>query len=434
MGAKLSTPLADVNFRLGAIDWADPDGLTDAMAILFDAMARTSGSILQNFGDYSEALLHEGSMERAARLAIGDVRIAGLDEKSLFLDAARWLRTIEEIVLDDDRYIESNRGCDLEDAWRTSDGEFFVIPRLNAKPAEDGKTFVRRALRYHRIVPAIVDGLTVRLERMTEASDRETRRIELTRAPRSFGAAFFPDLSAAVTFPEKGRFLVSDVGGFNADTRLAEHVDEAYAAKCYAVVWPELTMPDQHIETLQRLLGERALDSLWAPRYLVAGSWHREREDGYRNICPVLDGSGSPLFEVTKWARFKFDGNSEAIIPGDEVPILVGDNELSVIAVCRDFLEMGNMELPYSRLHVDVAIVPSMTPRIGDLQTMRGHASIAKIMRVRYDTRTMVVAQPATAKTGAGVGRVMDFPDEPPTQQNGLIVRAAWRLCLLKPS
>ncbi|HVK81724.1 MAG TPA: hypothetical protein VM915_14045 [Verrucomicrobiae bacterium] len=92
--------------------------------------------------------------------------------------------------------------------------------------------------------------------------------------------------------------------------------------------------------------------------------------------------------------------------------MLVAEDELIVFAICRDFLQ-ETCEVPYRNLPVDLAIVPSMTGGIPDADTMAGHAATAQTMRVRYGTRTLVVAQPSEPGESEAIGEVLAFPRRP---------------------
>lgn len=429
-------PLRKANRLLSRLDWHNPVHLMDALALLHDLASQTPIRILQDYDGFAEDMLADGAADRAARFVRGEVTLTqDSSDEDLLLDASRWLRTLEQAALEHGRFLVGDGEGDLEDAWRTTDGRHYVIPRITPLRGADDRNFSKRALLYHRIVPAVIDTMAVRLHRVASAADTATVAREKLSRQRAYGAGFFPGLDVSIVHPGPRTFLVDGVSGFNARALIEDHIREARGKACVAVVWAELTMPDAHVEILQSVLAESALDSLSAPRFLVAGSWHRPAGKKVRNICRVLDGHGEALFDVAKWAKFKFGGFTEAIEAGGELPLLVDEDHLSVIAICRDFLDRRAAAIPYGQLHVDVAIVPSMTPVITDLKTVQGHAATAQEMRIRFDTRTLVVAQPATADkaAGAAVGQVLAFPEDPPAAANGEYVAGPWRICLLNP-
>ena len=419
-----------LNAQIAGTDPQDAQALRDAVAALYEAAAGTFEPLLQEFEAVSEAELAQGGEARAARVACGDIAVAGgADPLAALLDAARLLRALEANLVELGRYVESDLGEDLEAAWRTSDGLHYVVPRTTPLAAADGKPFLRRALRHHRVVPTSIGGFRVRLHRSPLAAGASAAAQERTESGCRYGAALFPGLKVTLGFPGDGLFTVDGLNGFDAAAAIEAHLDEAYRESCSAIVWGELTMPAASTALLRGRLAERALDGAIAFRYLVAGSWHRPVAGKLRNVAPVLDGLGEPLFEVFKWAKFKIDGKREAIEPGDEVHILINEDELVVFAICRDFLQ-ETREVPYRNLNVDVAIVPSMTSGVPDLDTMQGHAATAHTMRVRFGTRTLVVAQPALAADGP-VGEVLAFPAKP-LKQGSDTVDTAFRLCILE--
>ena len=419
-----------VNGRLADIDPQDTQGLRDAIAALYEAAASTIEPLLQEFESFGEAELAKGCEERAAQAARGRIRVAeDLEPRAALLDAARLLRALEINLSELGRFLESDLADDLERAWRTSDGCHYVIPRVTPLASGDGKPFLRRALRHHRVIPASADGFAVRLHRLPLAADAASAARERASPGRRYGAAWFPGLAVTLASPATDTFLIERLDGFDADAMIAAHLERAAEEGCTALVWGELTMPETSIAQLRERLAARALDGPTMLQYLVAGSWHRTVDGKMRNAASILDGLGEPLFEVFKWAKFKIDGKREAIEPGREVHVLIGEDELIAVAICRDFLQETG-ELPYRRLNVDVAVVPSMTSGVPDPDTMLGHAATANTMRVRYGTRTLVVAQPAYAAEGP-IGEVLAFPAKP-LRGGSEIVEEPFRLCILE--
>lgn len=420
-----------LNNRLDALERADPHWLEDAIALLYEALAATPDPLLQDYETFTEAMLAEGLDARALTVSNGKARVEGDNAAALLLDAARLLRALERSANEFSRHMESDRGADLEDAWRTADGRHYVIPRMTALRAVDGKPFLRRALLHYRVLPAALDGFDVRLHRLPSVASAAARAEAPMKASVNYGAALFPGLAVSLKMEGKGGFLVEGLSGFEAGEMLAAHIGEARAQACVAVIWAELTMPDASLAALQELMAATALDGHPSLRFLVAGSWHRKVGDEMRNVGWILDGQGEELFEVMKWAKFALKDRREAIVAGEEVHILVGEDELTVFAICRDFLQ-ETREVPYKRLNVDVAIVPAMLSDIEDLDTMHGHAATAQSMRVRFGTRVLVVGQPAVPDARA-VGRVMDFPAKP-LASRGRMVKEAWLTCVLDSS
>lgn len=416
-----------LNENLDKLSASDPLTLHDALAFVYAEIAATPEPLLQDYARFTEDDLTEDLVPRSAKVEKGEMAV-GLsgDQGAILLDAGRLLRAIEQNAVEYSHFIESDRGEDLEDAWRTTNGRHYVIPRMTALAGTDGKPFLRRALLHYRILPTTIDGFAVRLHRSTLAADTKWASNERDASERSFGAALFPGLCTELAYPEIDTFTVTGLTGCDAITCIDTHLAEAKSGECCAVVWGELTMPEASLRHLRGTLADRALDGCGPLRYLVAGSWHSEIDGALRNACCVLDGYGEPIFSVYKWAKFVVDGKWEAIVPGDEIHVLIGEDELAIVAICRDFLH-ATTDPPYGKLDVDLAFVPSMIPDVTKQETMDAHKPTANQMRVRYGTRTLVVAQPAHAGEG-GVGQVLAFPGRP-LEAKVEIVSEAWLRC-----
>lgn len=421
---------AAVNARLAAIGVNNPAALSDVMAALYEAIASLGEPLLQEFEAFGEDLLADRDGVRAASVAAGYVHVAlGGDERAMLLDAARLLRAIEANALEFSHYLESDLDDDLEALWRTTDGRHYVVPRVTALAPIDGKPFRRRALRHFRVIPTRIGGFAVRLHRSTAVADARRREEERIATARTYGAALFPGLTVHLAYPDADSFTVERLSGFDPEAVVADQLRAGREADCHAIVWGELTMPEASVAFLRKSLARHAIEAAPSLRYLIAGSWHRTLDGSMRNVAVVLDGYGEPLFDVLKWAKFKIGARREAIVPGDEAHVLVGEGELMVVAICRDFLQ-STTDVPYRDLNVDIAIVPSMIASLGDKATLRGHAATADVMRVRYGTRTLAVAQPAQPDAG-GVGQVLAFPARPAIS-DGERVDGPWHLCRLE--
>lgn len=425
-------PLRAVNAALHALALDEPADIVDAIAILYEAIAATSDVYLQDVSRFTEAQITEGGAERARGVADGVIAVAlDGDNKAILLDAVRLLRALEDVAVELVPHLQSDRGEDIEAEWCTLDGRYFVIPRMTPHVPVDSKPFLRRALRHFRVIPTKVGIFDVRLHRTSSVAGASEARDEASKA-QNYGAAFFPGLTVAISSPSETQFLVTGLGGFQAEPLIMSHLDEAATHRCVAVTWAELTMPDESVSFLKSEAARRTLDGGHACRFFVAGSWHRQVGAETYNICNVLDGYGETIFEVLKWARFSMGVQEEAIAVGKELHVLVGEEDLAVVAICKDFLQETS-DIPYKKLNVDIAIVPSMTSSMSDQDTVPGHAATAQAMRVRWGTRTLVVAQPAVPSRdpSAGVGRVLAFPAKPLRDPVGELVSASWRVCVL---
>lgn len=428
MSGKSTGPILGLNALLAALDRTDSFWPSNAIAAVYHSVASLPDRLLQDFDGFAEADLAEGAHARAAAICAGRVpSISGESTREQLFDAGRLLRALEIVALEDSRHIESDFGPELEQSWQTSDGKHFVIPRLTPLKALDDRPFLRRALLHYRVVPTYIDDFRVRLHRASSVAV-STEKKEIAGRGDVYGAGLFEGLTVSTSGTGTG-FIVDGLTGCCPQPALAEQVAAAREDGCIAIVWAELTMPQSSLNALREILGSTALDGAPPFRFLVAGSWHRSVEGEMRNVAPVLECDGTTHFEVFKWAKFKIGGRPEAIIPGDEIHLLILENGVVAFAICRDFLQ-DTAEVPYKQINADVVIVPSMTETAADQATMGGHASTAQTMRVRYGTRTLVVAQPSQASTGV-VGQVMSFPARPQTTPP-IDVRGNWLACPLE--
>lgn len=421
----------ELNIKLSEFAPNNHETLCEMIALIFGEISATPETLLQDFEAISEAKLMAGAHARASAIPVNGVTVAERSsEIDTIFDAAELLRALEISAVELSHYLETDRDEELEALWRTSDGRFYVIPRVTPLAKIDGKPFLRRALLHYRVLPTQIDNFRVRLHRSTLASNAAVAAADRSGSQRKFGAALFPGLKVEMAQPVEGTFSIVRLGGFDASTCIRDHLRSGRDAGCRSIVWGELTMPQESVAILARELRGAALDGPCAFRYFVAGSWHREVDGALRNASEILDGHGEPLFTVYKWAKFKIGTLQEAIVPGDEVHVLVDEDEVMVVAICRDFLQ-STTDVPYRNVNADIAVVPSMIPTIEDEATMKGHAETANVMRVRFGTRTMVVAQPAEPGPDAAVGKVLGFPSKP-TTQNSEAVEGAWHVCVLE--
>jgi len=418
-----------LNTFLTKIDANAPHELRDAIAAVYEALATRPWQELQDFKTFPEATLTVRRMERARRIAAGDIAISiHDDQQETMLDAARLLRALEATAVEGMQFIDSDRDEELEKHWVTSDGRHFVVPRISSLAPVDNKPFLRRALLHFRVIPTAIGTFRVRLHRSSAALSQSAAALERSGPARRYGAALFPALDVKLS-PGSGPFVVEKLGGVEPG-EIEEHLARGRAEGCTTIVWGELSMPEASVGLIQHRLTDEALEGVPPFRYLVAGSWHRD-VGGMRNVASILGPNGDLLFEVFKWAKFDFEGRIEAIVPGSEVHALICEDELVTVAICRDFLE-ENTNIPYKELNVDIAIVPSMVGTVNAAATMAGHGSTANTMRVRFATRTLVVAQQARPG-GAGSGLVMGLP-RLPLQAQPVVVNAHWHRCDLEPS
>lgn len=416
---SVDSAVTELNQALGIFDHVDEQMLIDALAITYDIIGSIEPVYLQEFQGIDEAELSRLALARAATIEAGDLRVSS-DPAGSLLDAAVLLRAMEQTLLG---YCPRATELDIEEAWRTSDGNYFVIRGLTPSAKIEGRPFRRRALLHHRVIPTTAGGLSVRLHRLDHLSDSLEFSERTPLRVRRFGAAIFPSLTAHMV-PETGEFVVDAVTGFDGISLIDSQIKSGVENTCSAIVWAELTMDDGAVGHLKASLTSSALERPHTFDFVVAGSWHRTLDGLMRNTGEVLTGSGDHICHLVKWSKYKLDQRREAIEPGHEIPVLVGEEELVVLAICKDFLADDDKEPPYGQLNVDLAVVPSM----GDLKTLWGHAATATKMRARYGTLTLVVQQPSEPLEGLD-GFVLNFPRSPFESIGSTPVKGPFHVC-----
>jgi hypothetical protein len=183
-------------------------------------------------------------------------------------------------------------------------------------------------------------------------------------------------------------FVFREVSCRDGRKTIDDQVRGAREAACFTVVWPELTMPPRlrtHlVGALKRTVGPGAGDLKAA----VAGSWHERDGEAYVNEAVVVNGFGKRLFRYRKIIPY-IDGKNiqEGIRSGTSIPVLVTDEGLVAVAICRDFCERKRPHFP--GLDVDFVLVPSL----GDPAALEGNEATAGDMNLRHGTRSFVVQQ-----------------------------------------
>lgn len=267
----------------------------------------------------------------------------------------------------------------------------------------DRRGFPRRAILFHRIVPARVFGYRVAPTIMP-----------LIGSPETIGAGLFQGLSVEVRYvPEPPSFVVDRVDcADHADQALA-HLERAGAAGCDLLVWPELTIPPEVLDRVRDAV--KWADPGAAPKLTVAGSWHQDPgpDDRVHNVCSVVDGHGDIVLMYRKKKAFEKraeDGTlalKEHLRRDDEktLPLIICGDRVVALAICRDFCDIGLWEGPLlGDLMADLVVVPSM----GDEDTYEAHCRQADEMAVQNRTRSFVVQYPDTLRDDGTFGWVVD--------------------------
>lgn len=299
-------------------------------------------------------------------------------------DAAILARSLDLSLRDADtgRHVARR---DPSTAWRTSNGEAFVIPLHRPEPIDaaalERSGYDKRGILHHRVIPATVEGLAVRLVLPRSLSSDPNRK-----RPLVGGVGAFPGMEADFDLNEDG-FLITGVRVEDLPGKLAEQCTST--SGCDFFLWPELSVDDDALRTIRTQLAEGAL-RIPGAGVVIAGSWHREDEGGtLRNLAPVLSGAGRTVDHFAKIAIYgDKDVGFERVTEGSELLVLVGDGHLATVCICKDFSDLQDRN-PWTSLPVDVVLVVSM----GEDSTMEGHLVRAQELRKGHGRLTFIVQQ-----------------------------------------
>lgn len=278
---------------------------------------------------------------------------------------------------------------DIEDwepsSWQPKGYDCYVVPVTRTFRLGDGRQAQRRALKYHAILPVRTGSVDVRLTLHPDLAKDDEARDPMEWA---YGAAVFPGLDVVADVRPDSTFILLDAPLAAAEAVLARQISQAIDHSCDILAWPELTMPLERLQSLKDLLGADPLAPGRIP-LIVAGSWH-EAVDGseFVNRSHLLRARGETLATYDKRRQFPWQGKIEGIRPGKELRILVMEDCLVGIAICRDLCDDFARE-GYSDLSTDLVLVPSM----GDGETTDAHSRHCKALRSRQGTVAVVVQQ-----------------------------------------
>jgi hypothetical protein len=299
------------------------------------------------------------------------------------------------------------------DEWRPPDYECFVIPVRREHRIGEGRPAQRRGLVFNAVLPQRIGSLEVTLHLHPDASASDTAR---DPAHWTYGAAIFPGLSLVpLDTSESGyRLAGAPLSGDDRDV-LAGQVAGAKGADCDVMVWPELTMPADRLRELKAQLAAAPLDDSRIG-LVVAGSWHVEAEPALHvNRSEVLLNDGEPIVAYDKRRRFPWVGRDEDISVGKALPVIVMEDRLIGIAICRDNCD-DNAKESYKDLPLDLVIVPSM----GGLTTLDAQTRHAQSNWTQQGTLTLLVQQVPAIEGQAGPEGSAGYSFVRPAQKNSL--------------
>jgi hypothetical protein len=314
---------------------------------------------------------------------------------------------VEARALDVTLWHERGRGApDDPDKDYRVDGEHpvFLIPRIAfdrpGKPPYTFQTFRRRGLLHHRIFPCEIGGAAVSLVAVP--------RTQSWRDEIVVGSGLFKDLTLKTEPVGASRFLVTDVTCPDQETQFRDHVERSVAeTRCLAVIWPELTLTPAAQEPAVKFYKDLSkVPDAKTPSIVIMGSWHEAVGDKHQNVARVYSGYGVELVRYAKMRKFTYKGREEAIEMGRGLPILMVDDLLVALGICKDFCDRNRNS--YRKLDVDLVLVPSF----GAPKTMNHHILTATELQVQYGALTFV-AQQASEKPPTGQGWIADMIVDP---------------------
>lgn len=132
---------------------------------------------------------------------------------------------------------------------------------------------------------------------------------------------------------------------------------------------------------------------------------NREPRAQWQNVAHILGRSGETLCTYAKYAAFSDKvWGEEAIVRGDELPILMAGDLVLGFAICKDFCDLA-VATPFIEVPVDIVLVPSM----GAASTLAGHVANAEGLRQKNGTLVFLVQQhpPGSSDAAAPLGYVL---------------------------
>ncbi|MBD9596936.1 hypothetical protein IB270_29320 [Ensifer sp. ENS05] len=364
---------------------------------------RTPYGLLKEPDIEKEMLVWDSNLSRApTKLPIG---IMDLSQEQKALVLAGIIRACDLIVAGASRGpTTSVKEWDL--------GHWWMIHRKQGRITGDvGQPYTRRGLLRHVLLKKAIRGRRV-------VPTPLSMQIP-SKCSTRLAAALFDNLEVVPDqnlYPK--HYVAVDLNCPNQVKVVEAQLAQARGEKHFALVWPELTIPP-HIQSQIEadLEGAAFKEPGKNPELTVAGSWHLPDEgmpNPVSNISAIYDKYGNCVLQYKKVVPYHDnEGNlHELINSGNEVPVLVSDEYLVSLAICKDLCDLSS-DVAYKELNVDYVLVPSM----GDENCMQSHRANSKAMRTQRNARPFVVQQTIPAD-GSGLGKVL--PPIPNPMQEGL--------------
>jgi hypothetical protein len=403
----------------------------ELLDLYFIAMKMPVGLILR-FEGVSDDVLRNKSRLAEQRILQGtltfDLPTDVTMEREIVLAVAAQLRALDQILYD---HQDFGSTYDVAEKWfvKTASNEAFIIPRsrhhMRGSSKSNGRRdigpFRFRALSHHRILPRSIEGYEVTIREVNTALRKELGHI-------AYGAAFFRELELAVGENEE-EFWVTGVHSHEHLRTAMKHLENAHAEQCSALIYPELTIDPTTREHIRVGISTRPWRRRnpaigWTVSVIIAGSWHESELGSLVNVATVYDGYGKLIVQHRKLFPYTDpDGKTEKIRTGKALTVLVLEDALIAIGICRDFCERGSPN-PFAALDADLFLITSLANE----STMRGHLATANDVRIRYRSLSFVV-QELYPTDRDFVGYILSPYDDLKANASELKQTALWLAC-----
>ncbi len=379
------------------------DNFADAAAQLWMLLANGPRDLKIAFRNLDDAQIVEAMEAYFDELESGHLVWAiGRDWAATALSIAGQLRALDRKLTQLRRFYVFGSG---PDRFLSEKYQAFVIPLRNAKKLGPhpgpGAGFVKRALPNHAIIPKRIKDdfdVVVDFDNNLIASVGPERQINV-------GAGLFPGESVEGGNTPDG-WRVTDLKNACPLPVLNKQVSEAFKQPLFAQVFPELMMPPERLVDLMDQLRAASEEGemLLGPAIICAGSWHTEVDGKLRNTMSILDRSGRERLRYNKISSFVGGGVTEANIPDRVVRILVTPDAIVSFAICSDFCDVTDIDVPFLGLDIDLLLIASL----GTTSALKGHEGNAYAMRADTGCNAFVVQQRETSlENGPNVGWVI---------------------------
>lgn len=382
------TWLAETNDNIakGALLVESPATFSNGLFCIWLSMQRAASGVRNAFRTFDEQKLRIDASAMSVADCFKPLASVSTDEGRIaaFYDLAVRLRALE---------LQFYAGIDGGPSRRSDrykvqfDGEvayFLHLPPRN-RVAKSGDPFVRRAFERSRIIPGKIGGFGVELSTPPDPDGLERAR---QKEPFKIGAGVFKDISFTFRTTENSHFVVDGLRCDNQMETISSQIASAAAEGCAGVIYPELTVTGESVNSLRRSLAANDI-SADGLSFVLAGSWHVEDSGVHFNESLILGPTGAVIASHRKLFRYTEKAKStERIELGEKVTVTVLGDRVISSAICLDFCNIYD-NTPFDDLDVDVLLVPSC----GGERTMDQHIKKAALLDARTKLQVVVVQQ-----------------------------------------